>query len=371
MAKLDPQFVEKIEKLGAFDVTACYSCGTCTAICPLSTNEHTFPRRMIRYSLLGLEENILKSPDPWLCYYCGECTESCPRDADPGGLMMALRRYATRKYSLGRIADLFYGGFSSLAAWIVLTLVATLGIIIFHNPTPNLVSVDPLSFISLSFLHDAGIVLAVYIFFFAIVQLYLMARGISGQIPRGSPLIWTKEFFITLWDQVFIQKRFNDCEKKNRYIPHLALFWGFSGLFLSTIIAFGVDFFGFPGNLRILAKVIGVISGLVLLYGSGYFIYRRFIANDTYSAYSHHSDWVFVSLLFLAGLTGFILDIFMWTNLPRPGYIIFSVHLVIVFDLLVTAPFTKFAHAIYRPLAIWLSETWDKAALEEKAKVSA
>jgi hypothetical protein len=31
-------------------------------------------------------------------------------------------------------------------------------------------------------------------------------------------------------------------------------------------------------------------------------------------------------------------------------------HLIAVFDLLITAPFTKFAHALYRPLALWTEE---------------
>jgi len=35
---------------------------------------------------------------------------------------------------------------------------------------------------------------------------------------------------------------------------------------------------------------------------------------------------------------------------------LYAFHLVVVFDLIVLAPFTKFAHAIYRPLAIWMNE---------------
>ena len=31
-------------------MSACFSCGNCTAICPLSENDATFPRRMIRYA---------------------------------------------------------------------------------------------------------------------------------------------------------------------------------------------------------------------------------------------------------------------------------------------------------------------------------
>ncbi|HSG27499.1 MAG TPA: 4Fe-4S dicluster domain-containing protein, partial [Candidatus Krumholzibacterium sp.] len=122
MERVDRRIRQEVERLGAFDAGACYSCGTCSAICPLSEGESSFPRRMIRYSLLGLKDRIVASPELWLCYYCGECSDTCPREADPGALMMALRRFAIRRYSFGRIADLFYASFASGVAWIFLTL---------------------------------------------------------------------------------------------------------------------------------------------------------------------------------------------------------------------------------------------------------
>jgi ferredoxin len=32
------------------------------------------------------------------CYYCGQCSETCPRQAEPGELMMATRRWLTSRY---------------------------------------------------------------------------------------------------------------------------------------------------------------------------------------------------------------------------------------------------------------------------------
>ena len=46
---------------------------------------------------------------------------------------------------------------------------------------------------------------------------------------------------------------------------------------------------------------------------------------------------------------------FKYINMPMAAYVSFAVHLVVVFDLLVSFPFTKFAHMVYRPLALWLS----------------
>lgn len=354
--EIKTKFLEDVKKLGAFDINACYSCGNCTAICPLSSEDYSFPRKMIRYAMLGLEEKILSSPDIWLCYYCGDCSKSCPREADPGALMMALRRHSIRKYSLGKIADFFYSGFSSFMTWLLLTITATAGVILFHEPLPNLKKVEPLSFISLDFLHKAGLILGIFIAFFAVTHILIMVRSISkGKNYQGSAV---KNFLQVLLNEVFVHSKFEDCEDRKRYIAHLALFWGFSLLFLATFLAFGVDFFDFPDIFRLFARVFGIAGGVALLYGSGFYLWKRIKAKDTYSKFSHHSDWIFIILMFLAGLTGMLMDFFHLLNLPWPAYITFALHLIIVFDLLITAPFTKFAHAIYRPLALWISRIY-------------
>ena len=61
-------------------------------------------------------------------------------------------------------------------------------------------------------------------------------------------------------------------------------------------------------------------------------------------------------LVFLVILTGFLIDIFMYTNMFLLAYVMFAVHLICAFDLIVTAPFTKFAHFGYRIIAVWFYE---------------
>lgn len=356
MERVNPDFMDEVRKLGAFDATACYSCGNCTATCPLSEGRHSFPRKMIRYALLGLSDKIRRSPELWLCYYCGECSDTCPREADPGALMMALRRYAIGRTSLGRVAALLYHKTFSWIPWLLLTAFAAGGVFLVRNPHPNLTQAVPLSFISLGFLHLFGIVVGIFLALVILFQLAQLARSLHVKGEKIPLRLWVKGFFATLIDEVVLEKKQRKCEKNGRYIAHLAVFWGFMGLLLATILVFGVDFFGFPEVFRVVAKVLGLLFGAVLIYGCLYFMVKRFGAKDSYAKYSHQSDWVFLVLLFLGGLTGFVLDLFKWLNLPWPTYITFAVHLVVVFDLIVTFPFTKFAHAMYRPFAIWLSE---------------
>lgn len=356
MERANPRLVERIRKLGAFDLQACYSCGNCSALCPLSEGEISFPRKMIRYALLGLEGKIAASPDPWLCYYCGECSETCPREADPGGLMMALRRLLIRKYSFGRIADLFYSAFASGIAWIFLSALVIVAIVLFHNPQMNLEEVEWLSFISLEHIHNAGIALTAFIVLAFAANAAAMAAGMRQNLPPGTFTVRNlKKRSLPVLREALIQSRFSTCEgNRYRHYAHLALVFGFAGMTLATIIVMGIDYEWWPIS-RTVPFLLGTVFGILTFTGGSYFLYLRMTRRKESSKYSHHSDWIFLLLVLLSVLSGFVMVILRFAHLPRAAYIAFAVHLVFVFNLLVSLPFTKFAHAVYRPLALHLS----------------
>jgi ferredoxin/nitrate reductase gamma subunit len=364
-AKLKPEFSKTIMRLGAEKFYRCFNCGNCTAICPLTQGRASYPRKLIRYAVMGLEDRVTSSADPWLCYYCGECSDYCPRDADPGSFMMALRRLLIQKYSI--VSKLFFNKMAASITWTALTIIAALGLYFFRGHSPNLESVDIFSFIPLSFIHDAGLAIGIIVGLSALLNLISMYRSIAKSISyphlkiEGKHLgIWVKNFFRTIIYEVAAQLKYNKCLKRSRYIAHLALLWGFIGLFIATLVIFGIDFYGLQMT-KVIPFIIGSVSGAAMLYGSLYFIIARLRKKEAYSTYSYHTDWVFLILLFLAGVTGFLLTIFIKANMPTPSYVMFAVHLIIVFNLLISAPFTKFAHAIYRPLALWINSTIEEA----------
>ena len=81
MSKINPAFASDIKKYGAYDLDACYNCGSCTAVCNITAEDANFPRMFIHHGLLGQKDEILGSRELWLCYACGDCTATCPRQA--------------------------------------------------------------------------------------------------------------------------------------------------------------------------------------------------------------------------------------------------------------------------------------------------
>lgn len=92
MTLLNPEFAEELKRFGVSMATDCFNCGTCAAICPL-IYEH-FPRKMIRYIQIGDRDRILENGrELWKCLHCGLCTYTCPRKADPGEVILGLKRF--------------------------------------------------------------------------------------------------------------------------------------------------------------------------------------------------------------------------------------------------------------------------------------
>lgn len=89
---LDSQFrYDVAAHPGGDNIKLCFSCGTCTAGCPVSAVDPDYnPRKIIRQVLLGMRKEVLSSPVIWRCVQCYSCTAKCPQNVKFRDVMRAL-----------------------------------------------------------------------------------------------------------------------------------------------------------------------------------------------------------------------------------------------------------------------------------------
>ncbi len=95
--KVHSELAKKVELISGQNLFACYQCGNCTAGCPVAFAMEIGPHEVIRYTLLGLEEEVLRVNTFWLCASCLQCTSRCPKGIDIARVMDALRMAVLRK----------------------------------------------------------------------------------------------------------------------------------------------------------------------------------------------------------------------------------------------------------------------------------
>lgn len=383
-ARVDPQFLTELKKYGEVTIESCFNCGNCTAICPLSTEEDNFPRKTIRLAQLGLGDRLLASKELWLCYYCGECTKTCPRQADPGEYMASARRYAIAAYDPTGLAKLLYTS-PVLSVIFLIVLAAAIGLFFFQASGPmDLQTLRLFEFIPSELIHNAGIVAGLAIVLVGLAGMVSMWRRTFKALgyPKGTRLDWVGAIWKAFGQEVLGQARYRkDCESSavnkpwysQKWFIHASVLWGFLGLFVATALDYLLELLGVKATgtwvpLWYPVRLLGTISGLFLLYGTSLAFMRRFRKDDVSYEKSTFSDWIFLLLMWLAGVTGFLLEIAVYLPAAVWSYWMLLAHLIVVGELLLLAPFTKFAHAVYRSIALYL---WALKPLPESEEAAA
>ncbi len=371
--QVDPTLLSELHKYGAFDIDACFNCGNCTAICPLSTESVPLPRRAIRYIQVGARDKLLASLDPWLCYYCGECSQTCPRQAEPGEAMMSLRRYLTAQYDwTGLSSRLYLSRAWEIGSLIVVSAFTLVLVALFHGP---LVSdrVELNTFAPLRVVHFTDMVLLVGLSFFLLsnafrMYWFTMHRDIKVKVPL---LLYVTELKTLVWHAV-TQIRFSACENRSRWIKHWLVASGYALMFILVVIFlrwFQTD------NIYPLyhpQRWLGYYAAIVLIYGMVEILIGRIRKQEQIHRFSHMSDWIFPVLLLLTAITGLLVHVFRYLGLPFLTYYTYVVHLAIVAPMLVVeVPFGKWAHLAYRPLAVYFQTVKEKALQQQRLEMAA
>lgn len=365
--RVNPELAAEIARFGGDTLTKCFNCGNCTAVCGLSRDQTVFPRKIIRYLQLGLEQRLLESPEPWLCYYCGTCSDTCPREAHPGELMMATRRWLTSRYDFTGLSRRLYLSEAWEFGLLAFTALVVLACFIvpgwfgvpfgFAAITPEAEAHVRLDlFAPKEVIHYADWALAAMLFILlgtnALRMIVNVRRGLGqAKVPV---ITWLRDAYQPLLHLV-TQKRWLECDNdtRSRWLQHFLLVSGYATMFL-LVVAFlpafqrdGADFhwtalLGYYGTVVLMAVTLWAMRG-------------RWQKKEAIHRFSHASDWMFLILLFLTALSGILLHAARLLDWPWPTYIFYVAHLMIAIAMLVIeVPFGKWLHLVFRPVANYM-----------------
>jgi quinone-modifying oxidoreductase, subunit QmoC len=155
--------------------------------------------------------------------------------------------------------------------------------------------------------------------------------------------------------EILGHRRFQRCgTARPRRLGHLLLLWGFLGALLTTtLLGVAMDIFGVRTPLPQLhpIKLLGNLSAVLLVAGGAWLVVNR-IAHPAAAGTLHAFDVFFGMLVLLVILSGVGSELARVALPARAALAVYVLHLGTVLALFLTFPFSKFAHALYRTLAM-------------------
>ncbi|HHQ47602.1 MAG TPA: hypothetical protein ENK19_01795 [Acidobacteria bacterium] len=350
-----PEVRDELRRRGGDTAQRCFQCATCSAVCSLAPDERPFPRRQMLMAQWGLIDRLAADPAVWLCHQCNDCTVRCPRNARPGDVLQAVRSMVVERLAtpawMGRLVGKARSTWPVLLGTPILFWVVLLGLT-GHLAWPAHVTafeqVVPHLLIYSVFLPVATWVLAVT---FLEGGRFWAFLGSSGPPRKGSFL----GALLPVLGEIGTHRRFADCEAaRPRRTGHLLLMWGFvgaavtSGLLVIALYGFGSKM---PLPLGHPFKILGNVSAVLLVAGVTVLSWQR-LARPEVSGSTTAFDTFFLTVVLLVIATGVLSEI---ARFALPGSMaggIYVAHLSFVLTLFLTFPYSKFAHVLYRTLAM-------------------
>jgi quinone-modifying oxidoreductase subunit QmoC len=391
--RIDPdlKFIREIGTAGGDNLKKCYQCATCSVVCNLSPDNKPFPRKEMIMAQWGRSEELMRDPDVWMCYQCNDCSTYCPRNARPGDVLAAIRSYTYKSYSFPSFMGKALAYPAMLPVLLLIPALILLACIFMFAPrtadgeflfmTGGVIDFNVfLPHSSVDALFVTGNIL---IFIFAAVgflRFWKMMR--KGAEPKQ--ISFLRALAGTLKD-ILSHAHFFECDaNQQRAQGHILLLIGFIGAMITTGMVFIFIFiphylgllgleqfhsvFALPLNLPHPVKFLGAISGLLLVLGGSLLIFRRWVNKDQVGA-SGYTDNLFLYMLFLVGLTGMLSWLMRVAGSPMLAYSSYFIHLLVVWFLLWYMPYSKFAHMIYRTLALVHARMMGRTARRTKHEI--
>ncbi len=381
----DLKLIREVRKAGGDNLNRCYQCATCSVVCNLSPADHPFPRKEMIMAQWGRTDRLMRDPDLWLCYQCNDCSIHCPREARPGDVLAAIRSHIYKSFAFPSFMGKALASPAALPALLLVPVVILIACILLTAPSEGgrylFLTSNVIDF-NLFLPHSSVDALFVFgniiIFAFAAIgfkRFWSRLRAGNDQVS----LSFVSAFILTIKEIVF-HTRFFECDtNKPRSWAHILLLSGFVGALITTGLVFififvphylhllGLEqfhsFFELPLGFLHPVKILGAVSGIFLVVGGAWLIARRWSDTEKVGA-SGYTDNLFLWIIFLTGLTGMTSWLIRAAGLAWPAYISYFLHIVLVYFLLWYMPYSKFAHMIYRTLALVYAKQIGREARE-------
>jgi citrate/tricarballylate utilization protein len=348
---------DDLVRRGQHVLTVCNACRYCEQYCPV------FPALEKRRTFEAVDLTYLAN----LCHNCGECLYACqfaPPHEFGINVPMVLAEVRTRSYeshawppTLGRAfrGDAFR---TSLAALIL--VVSLLLLVSMARPEAVWSSDGSADFYGV-IPHAAMVALFGAVSLFVLISLTISGWRFRSETGRGLPASsdGTARAFRDALTLRHLHGAGLDCATnlevrlpwRRRF--HHCTFYGFLLCMASTTVAaiyHGVFGWHAPYAYSSLPVLLGAAGGFGLLIGPmGLAALRQTRDPSLSHEESGGLDTVFLALLFFTSLSGLALLVLRHSTLMG---LLLVVHLAVVLVLLLTLPYGKFVHALYRVLAL-------------------
>jgi ferredoxin len=370
----DPTLLADIRRYGKFDPTGCYQCGSCTISCELVSDFASFPRKSIRYSLLGLRAPLLANLEPWICHDCGDCSIICPRQAEPRISMATLRRFLSGQYERTGMASKlltsrawYFGSLASAAVLVVLLILCYhlwyVGLSFSGLATPlGMEHMFPI----MTYYTLTVMLLPVLLLLSRVFRVWRLTMG-GEQQPSIPFSVYVDEAWTYLYQSV-THSLMRKCPERGRWLGHWILALGV--VMMMTIKVFALPWFQ-TDNIYPLyhpQRWLGYLAAAFIFYGIGDILIGRVQAKKEIYKETRPEDLVFPILLVLTACSGLFAHIFRYAGLALCAHFTYALHVIIATPMLVVEmPFGKAAHMMYRPLALYFQAVKERAARQAPA----
>jgi quinone-modifying oxidoreductase subunit QmoC len=320
-----------------------------------------------------------------LCYQCNDCSLRCPRGADPSELLSTIRKMTIRQSAVPR----FLGRWVDRPHCVPLLLGIPAALL-----TGALVVRDPIAdALGLTRLEEDVIVFAFSSYFphwllnsffglFTLLMLLGVVFGVkrfwnslkAGAAPErlAAPRSDIFPSLCKVFKNVITHEKFDECSRaRSRLLTHALVFFGFIALSLVAVWVLTARYnplirsdFVYPFAFLDPWKILANVGGLSVVAGCLLMIRDRLRDREHFGGGTYF-DYALILSLLIVVLTGFATELLHYLRLEPHRHVVYFVHLVFVFSLLMYLPYSKFAHMIYRTAALVFVERYGRGDVQE------